>query len=304
VPTAPKLASLTDVAVTGATIGNLLTSDGAGRWAAQPPAAYTKAEVDTRINAVVSGLEHGVSVQAIANSPPATPVADEIYIVGTAPTGAWVGNANSLALWGGTAWTFTPPQAKESHLVEDQEAVYAWNSTTRIWAKVAQGTTASTGDGMPVGAIVMWPVGSIPANYLELNGARFDAVAYPDLYRTLNTDILPDFRDRYVRGALAGHAALTTQDWTTGRPRTAFTGTTSNAGSHSHTGSYTGPRYGANSGNDVNPANPGGSGNDNYNGHLNIDANGDHTHTVSINGGGDAFTAPVHFSMNTFIKIN
>jgi hypothetical protein len=125
---------------------------------------------------------------------------------------------------------------------------------------------------------------------------------------------VPDLRGAFIR--CAGQNSNAAANWnggavgafhqdTTRAPRnTALTGVTNNAGSHSHTGDYTAPRYGARGGGDVNPANPGGGGNDSLNGHLRIDANGDHTHTVTINGGGDSETAPVHFGLNTFIKIN
>lgn len=280
------LVSLADVDAAKAVNGDVLTADGTGRWHAAQPAGYTKAEVDTRLNAVVSGLEHGVSAVAITNDPPTTPVDDEVYIVGTTPTGAFVGHANELAVWSGTAWTFAAPQAKEAHLVEDQAAVYAWNSTTRLWAKVAQGTTASTGDGMPVGAIIMWPTGSMPTNYLELNGSHYDAVAYPDLYRILGTDTLPDFRDRYVRGAKTGHAALTTQDWATGRPHTAFTGVTS--GDTKWTYSDTQIIGSKGSGHDLNP---GGGGFPEQKADIN-QGHFEHQHDLSITGGGDDETRP------------
>ncbi|MDF2809303.1 MAG: hypothetical protein K0S56_334 [Microvirga sp.] len=46
-------------------------------------------------------------VQGIPNAPPVSPVAGDFYLVWTAPTGAWVGQANNLAQWTGSAWQFT-----------------------------------------------------------------------------------------------------------------------------------------------------------------------------------------------------
>lgn len=42
------------------------------------------------------------------NTPPGSPVDGDLYIVGTAPTGAWAGRANKLALRYGGAWQFVP----------------------------------------------------------------------------------------------------------------------------------------------------------------------------------------------------
>lgn len=47
-------------------------------------------------------------VQSIgSNTPPGAPVDGDMYIVGTAPTGAWVGQAGNFAQWTGSSWLFT-----------------------------------------------------------------------------------------------------------------------------------------------------------------------------------------------------
>lgn len=43
------------------------------------------------------------------NNPPGAPILGDRYLVGTAPTGAWVGFANQVAEWNGAAWVFTVP---------------------------------------------------------------------------------------------------------------------------------------------------------------------------------------------------
>jgi hypothetical protein len=47
-------------------------------------------------------------VQATQNAPPGSPVEGQVWLVGTTPTGAWVGHANALAGWFGGAWLFVP----------------------------------------------------------------------------------------------------------------------------------------------------------------------------------------------------
>nr|HPN17904.1 DUF2793 domain-containing protein [Chitinophagales bacterium] len=41
------------------------------------------------------------------NAPPGSPATGDTYLVGTSPTGAWVGYAKDIAEWNGSAWVFT-----------------------------------------------------------------------------------------------------------------------------------------------------------------------------------------------------
>jgi hypothetical protein len=327
-PVPDTLGKLSDVTLTGLADKQILQYDNAtSKWKnlipdyLNPTNGYTKTELDTKLDTLVIGLEHGQAVQSILNDPPTTPTPDEFFIIGPIPTGAWVGHANNVTWWNGTAWQFQIAQVKESHLVEDQQATYTWNGAS-AWVKVAVATTAAVASGD------LWQIGSIQqtllteaqwATALGVDATKWVLADGRDVsgsrWATLTGQSrVPDLRGAFIRGA--GQNSNAKNNWnggavgafhedTTRIPRnTGFTGTTNNAGSHTHTGGYTAPRYGANSGSDVNPANPGGSGNDDLNGHLRIDAAGDHTHTVSINGGGDVETAPSHFGLNTFIKVN
>jgi hypothetical protein len=47
-------------------------------------------------------------VQALQNGPPGGPAEGDTYIVGSAPTGAWVGHANAIAGWFDGGWVFLP----------------------------------------------------------------------------------------------------------------------------------------------------------------------------------------------------
>jgi hypothetical protein len=131
-----------------------------------------------------------MSVQSIANDPPTAPAVDEAWIVGTTPTGVFVGHANDVALWTGTAWTFSPPQAKEAHLVEDQAAIYSWSGTPLAWAKVSiagpagpKGPKGDKGDKGDIG-----PVG--PGLIQAMTLSAYNALAVKDpnvLYVTYGT---------------------------------------------------------------------------------------------------------------------
>lgn len=69
----------------------------------------------------------------------------------------------------------------------------------------------------PVGAIITYPINSIPDHCLECNGAEISREAYSELFAVIGatygagdgstTFDLPDFRDRFLRGAGGANAA-------------------------------------------------------------------------------------------------
>lgn len=93
------------------------------------------------------------------NAPPASPVAGQSWIVGTAPTGAWAGQAGAVAVWTAGGWRFVAPR----------EGLWLWVAGLGLWAR----RTATT-----------WLAGALPASSLVVNGvqvvgARGAAVADP-----------------------------------------------------------------------------------------------------------------------------
>lgn len=77
------------------------------------------------------------------NAPPSTPTTDDSYVVGTAPTGAWAGQANNLATWAGTAWLFTAPEGGWHVRSLAANAIYsfdgaAWLPTNGVASVVGQ----------------------------------------------------------------------------------------------------------------------------------------------------------------------
>ena len=313
------LVSLADVDAAKAAAGDILIYNGVGRWEAKPQpvptTSYTKTEVDTKLTAIVSGIAHGVAVIDLINDPPATPVADEFYIVNTVPTGAWVAHAGALANWNGTAWDFTAPQPNEAHLVESQDAIYHWNGTA--WNKIAAGSAA------PPKISEIYMLGDIKQSTLtepqfktllgaleEKNWALADGrdVSTSAWAAITGRTKLPDLRGSYLRmagqnstnvawvgGTLNGY-----QDDTTRVPRdTSFT--TNSSGSHSHTfqrnaGNFSGDtRYQDQTFTPINAATNG------VTTTRGINSAGDHTHTIT---GGDTETRPKTFNVNFFLKIH
>ena len=186
------------------------------------------------------------------------------------------------------------PAVSQLAWADDTNHVFTWSSTTTQWT----GLNTGFDDPVPIGAICDFPSRTIPNGWLECDGSAIPAGTKFDALRTLlGTANLPDLRGLFSRAAKAGEGLLTKVDWTTGRPKTNLTGNTNNTGSHDH-------GLGAidlvkTSGGDHN-LEPGSGGA--AEGRASFRAGGAHAHTVTINGGGDAETAPDHARVVRCIK--
>jgi hypothetical protein len=293
---------LSDVELTGTADKQILKYDLASAlWENWTPDylnatnGYTRTQVDAKLTALVTGLEHEISVLAIADTPPVAPTLDQVYIVGPTPTGVWVGQSNNLARWDGAAWAFDAPRDKEAHLVEAELATYSWNGTK--WVKVA---TASTSGSAAAGDI--WTVGSIQqsilteAHWATALGTEASKWALADgrnvtgsKYATLTgNSTIPDLRGAYMRMAGVNNAKA---NWDGGTLATFQEDSTAG------------------------PKNPFRLGKDVYN--TNISASwsgGDGVLSTyhgavdprydTISRGGDSETRPKTYAVNYFIKIN
>jgi len=317
------LGDLTDVTESPAPqAGNILVADGLGAWTEVPNPSYTKAELDTKLTSILTGLSHDIAVLDILNIPPAAPVEGDAYIIGIAPQGVWAGKNDQVAYYDQGAWIYTPAQANEAHLVEAKQGIYAWSPPPggvgpNRWVKVAS-TAAAAGVSAKhgVGEILPWMADTIPDDYLECRGQIVAIAAYPELHSVLgnkynagtaadglSTFSLPDLRGYFLRGvgANGGEGAPgVVQTDTTRLPRSNFTGTTSSAGSHHHNitaGFYNHYATGG-----------GGLGMNDwstyYDGRTGSTADaGDHTHSVTVTGGGDTETRPKSISVRWVIRI-
>lgn len=78
-----------------------------------------------------------------ANTPPPAPTTGDSYVVGTAPTGAWAGQAKNIATWTGSAWMFTPPEGGWHVYSVAADALYSfvgggWGLTNGVASVVGQ----------------------------------------------------------------------------------------------------------------------------------------------------------------------
>jgi len=185
----------------------------------------------------------------------------------------------------------TPPDGTLAW-ADDTGNIFTW-ATGRGWI----GLNTGQDDPIPVGAMMDFPTRAIPNGWLECNGQTIPAdVKFDDLRALLGTTSVPDLRGYFSRAAIDGQGLLDKKAWTTGRSRTALTGTTNTTGNHTHVyqRAITGIDQGIN--------NYAANNNDGGQVRTNSEGAGNHNHTVSINGGGDSETAPNHYTSVRCIK--
>lgn len=69
------------------------------------------------------------------NNPPGAPATGDRYLVGTVPTGAWVGYENNVAEWDGLAWVFTAPTTDDIIFLSSTAQTFRFNGTAWVaWA--------------------------------------------------------------------------------------------------------------------------------------------------------------------------
>lgn len=153
----------------------------------------------------------------------------------------------------------------------------------------------------PIGSVVMSPTGKGMPGYLPMDGSQFDEKVYPELYTYLGTNVLPDWRNRYVKMADTIDKVGTTGAW----GLRALSGTAASAGHHTHAITV------AAGGNHTHGASTGAAGNHTHNLTVGVGGNvggvyrlnqavhnagtasdriqaaGNHTHTVSIAAAGN-----------------
>ncbi|WP_322994065.1 DUF2793 domain-containing protein [Castellaniella sp.] len=82
---------------------------------------------------IVSAMRPEYEVQsATLNAPPATPVTSDMYLISTAPSGAWAGYAGHVARWTGTGWAFVAPQFGMRAVARDTGR--RWARSLTAWA--------------------------------------------------------------------------------------------------------------------------------------------------------------------------
>jgi hypothetical protein len=117
------------------------------------------------------------------NTPPISPNTGDVYLVGTVPTGAWVGQAKDIAEWNGSAWVFTDGVQGDFLYNATTALTYIfrsgnWVQTTGIPALNNGNTTSS---GLKIGTN---NARSLSFETNNVNRGRFDSVGRFYVYDT------------------------------------------------------------------------------------------------------------------------
>ena len=160
------------------------------RWGL-PMLEAGQAQKEMTVNEALARLDLLAQAAVVAtglDTPPATPVEGQAWIVGSAPTGIWAGQARALAGWTVGGWRFVAPR----------DGMSVWSAT----------------DGCPVTfATGQWRVGrlagtSVAIGGLQVVGARAAAIAAPTGGGVVDTEARATLAA--VLGALRHHGLIAT----------------------------------------------------------------------------------------------
>lgn len=101
----------------------------------------------------------------LTNTPPGSPATGDAYVVGTSPTGAWVGFNNQVTIWDGTAWQFSGTPKTGWRVVDSSvSSLFVYSYTGSAW------TRDVTGDGsVGIGATYGLTMRAIAGSVYDLN---------------------------------------------------------------------------------------------------------------------------------------
>lgn len=77
-------------------------------------------------------------VEAVGiNSPPSSPILGQAWIIGTAPSGVWLGSANALAGWTAGGWRFVQLPVGASVMIRSNSLKWKRNSASWVVSPTA-----------------------------------------------------------------------------------------------------------------------------------------------------------------------
>lgn len=130
------------------TNGQLQTDlDANGQKITNLPASGTSLDVNDAapvwyVQESLVGLTWKPPVTSTINDPPAVPTTGDRYIVGSAPTGAWIGFTDYIAEWNGVSWDLEAPEEGWAVAQDTDNSIYIYNATTggEGWIKIGSTT--------------------------------------------------------------------------------------------------------------------------------------------------------------------
>lgn len=86
-----------------------------------------KPEMDANLLLIDRVLQLSVKDRDLT-APPGGLTAGDRYIVAASPTGAWVGQAQNIAVWTGSTWAFITPKLGWISYIEDEQKISVFRS--------------------------------------------------------------------------------------------------------------------------------------------------------------------------------
>lgn len=134
------------------------------------------------------------------NTPPTSPATGYRVVVGSSPTGAFVGHAGEIAQWNGTAWVFSTPKEGTQLFVRDNSLPYVQEASSSPWSWLLGKANAVQIQGRSVHAVA-----PSSGNILKWNSteSRWEAVVGPQ----------NGFGSWYKDEQEVGEIGTTSEDW-------------------------------------------------------------------------------------------
>lgn len=105
----------------------------------------SQAQKEVTVNQALVRIDALLNTGAVSlgdNTPPGSPAAGDLYIVGASPTGDWSGHDNEIAYYD-QIWRFVVPQEGMSLWVCDEDLTYSFDGSDWVTASVGEANTAS-----------------------------------------------------------------------------------------------------------------------------------------------------------------
>lgn len=102
--------------------------------------AQNQAQKEVTVNealCVIDAILNRGAADRGLNTPPESPSAGDLYIVGASPTGVWTGHANHIAYYN-TTWKFITPNEGMTIWVSDENMQYSWDGS--VWVTSISGS--------------------------------------------------------------------------------------------------------------------------------------------------------------------
>jgi len=120
----------------------MATTNHLGITLVDPSQSQKEVTVNAALTRIDAFLNNGAKSR-VTSTPPGSPAAGDLYIVGSSPTGAWTGQAHQLAYFD-QVWQFIVPGTGMLLWVDDESLVYVYNGTSWVINATAGTVTSAS----------------------------------------------------------------------------------------------------------------------------------------------------------------